>query len=193
MSLPGQEAPQYKIPMLGDAAVGKTCLVEQMLNGRFLTNSRPNVGVLTVQVNVTVGTKQVSLSIWDTAGQETYRSLVPLYTRNSSLVMLVFDTTDKNTFMGVPKWLNYIRSELGLTCPVFLIANKVDLEPEVSIDEIKNFGSEFSCEVYFTSAVSGEGVKDLLQAIACIFLGKESNSRFGDSPNLSKAQSSGCC
>ena len=190
--LPGQEIPLFKIPLLGDPSVGKTCIVEQMLNGKFLNNSKPNVGVLTTQIQVQLLNRIIPLSIWDTAGQETYRSLVPLYTRNSSAILLVFDLSNKLTFLNIPKWLKYIRGELNLNCPIFLCANKIDTDFTISIEEIKSFGSEFQCEVFFTSALTGEGIKDLLQAIACSVIDNSPNSKFGNSPNLNQNNKS-CC
>jgi len=188
--LPNQEGDQFKVPLIGDANVGKTSIVSRMTTEKFTGNTTPTVGVSTALVTV----NNVKLSIWDTAGQEKFRSLVPLYTRHSSLLILVFDMNNENSFPGIEVWYNKVRVEMGVKCPIFLCGNKIDLEEMAMRESISEWAKSHDCELFFTSAQTGEGIGQLFEAVAQKVSAQTQKSQFGPSPNLSVANSkSGCC
>ena len=193
--LPGKEGEQFKVPLIGDANVGKTSIVSRFTSEKFTGNTTPTVGVSTAQISVKYQGRDVKLTIWDTAGQEKFRSLVPLYTRHASLLILVFDITNRDTFQGADVWIKKLREEMGIKCPVFLCANKIDLEEKIPRDEIKEWGQEHDTEVFYTSAQTGDGIEQLFQAVAAKLGGSQQKSQFGPSPNLAQANKSktGCC
>lgn len=193
--LPGKEGEQFKVPLIGDANVGKTSIVSRFTTEKFTGNTTPTVGVSTAQIAVKYQGRDVKLTLWDTAGQEKFRSLVPLYTRHASLLILVFDITNRETFEGANDWISKLRGEMGIKCPIFLCANKVDLEEKITREEIAEWGKEHDTEVFYTSAQTGHGIDELFQAVAKKLGGSQQKSQFGPSPNLAQANKSksNCC
>ena len=193
--LPGKEGEQFKVPLIGDANVGKTSIVSRFTTEKFTGNTTPTVGVSTAQITIKYQNKDVKLTIWDTAGQEKFRSLVPLYTRHASLLILVFDITNRETFDGLEDWFKKLREEMGIKCPIFLCANKIDLEEKIQRDEIKEWAEIHNTELFYTSAQTGDGIEDVFQAVAAKLGGSQQKSQFGPSPNLAEANKSkgGCC
>ena len=192
-TLPGQENPCHKVSLLGDASVGKTCLVDSMTKHQFNPNTIPNVGVSTASVNVSVNGRDVQLSIWDTAGQETFRSLVPLYTRNAEVILLVFDVSERTSYTNIKNWIAYIRKELVMNCPVFLVANKIDCQFIVDRADILKMATETGCTLAYTSAKTGQGVVELFQEVANI-IASSNKTEISPTPQLEKIQNKkGCC
>jgi small GTP-binding protein len=164
--VPAQELNQFKVPLIGDSSVGKTSIVNRYTSVSFSGNASPTVGVSTVTIPFTINNEKIELSVWDTAGQEKFRSLVPLYTRHAALVILVFDISSRTSFGGLDAWLEKIRSEMGIACPIFVVANKIDLTNLVPRDEISLWAAQNDCTAYFTSAITGAGVSDMFRAVA---------------------------
>ena len=194
-NLPGQENPCHKVPLLGDASVGKTCLVDYITKKQFNPHTRPNVGVSTASIDINVKGVDTQLSIWDTAGQETFRSLVPLYTRNAEVILLVFDVSEQTSYMNLPKWMEYIRKDLAIACPVFLVANKIDCPFVIDRSDISKIASENNCTLLYTSAKTGQGVVELFQEVANVVAANSKPSTLPMGPQLERAQKTkkGCC
>lgn len=118
-----------KVVFLGNASVGKTSIIHRFIHKNFFSSSQPTIGAAFVTSIVKVNDTDVRLNIWDTAGSERYRTLVPLYYRNANVAVIVFDLSDYSSFTDSLKWLE----ELD-TPHVFLVGNKFD---------IKSFDTEF--------------------------------------------------
>lgn len=174
--LPGQEAMQFKVPMIGDANVGKTSIVARYTTDNFVNNTPPTVGVSTANINIKVKNDTVELSIWDTAGQEKFRSLVPLYTRHASLLFLVFDMSSSTSFAGVEPWIEKLHDSMGVRCPIFLCGNKCDLTGQVSKQNVEELAEKHKLRVFYTSAVTGEGIKEMFQKAAEVVYSAEPDS-----------------
>ena len=100
------------------------------------------------------------MQIWDTAGQEKYKGLIPSYVRNSSIVFLVYDISVRSSFDNVPKWISFIRSIENTT--LVLVGNKIDLEKrEVTKEEGESLAQKEGISFYETSAKSGDGIKNM--------------------------------
>jgi small GTP-binding protein len=174
--VPAQDLNQFKVPLIGDSSVGKTSIVNRYTSVAFSGNASPTVGVSIVTISFTINNEKIELSIWDTAGQEKFRSLVPLYTRHAALVILVFDISSRTSFDGLDGWIEKIRSEMGIACPIFVVANKIDLANLVPQDEITRWADQNECTAYFTSAITGDGVGDMFRAVAEKLMGCPSPS-----------------
>ncbi|OAJ43988.1 GTP-binding protein ryh1, variant [Batrachochytrium dendrobatidis JEL423] len=115
------------------------------------------------------------LQLWDTAGQERFRSLIPSYIRDSSVAVVVYDITNRNSFVNTSKWVDDVRAERGNDVIVVLVGNKTDLsdERQVSTDEGEKKAKEFNVMFIETSAKAGYNVKALFKKIAMALPGME--------------------
>ncbi|GLD64667.1 ras-related protein Rab-39B [Lates japonicus] len=123
---------QFRLIVIGDSTVGKSCLIRRFTEGRFAQVSDPTVGVdfFSRLVEIEPG-KRIKLQIWDTAGQERFRSITRAYYRNSVGGLLLFDITNRRSFQNVHDWLEEARSHVQPHSIVFLlVGHKCDLEAQ---------------------------------------------------------------
>lgn len=158
----------YKVSFVGDSNVGKTSIITRLCTSVFDPLTAPTVGVSNTQVPITVDEHKVWLNIWDTAGQERFRSLVPVYTHGACCVVIVFDISQRSTFDHLDEWLRKVRDETDDQTPIVICANKHDLELQVTVQECKKWTTEMGCELFVTSAATGEHIMDMFNAIARI-------------------------
>jgi small GTP-binding protein len=151
--------------MVGDTSVGKTSILARYHKGRFIPNSTPTVALefCAKVVNLKDGTRVKAL-IWDTAGQEKYKSVISQHYRKAFGALLVYDVTRKETFQAVQRFLNDLRQWSEPDCVIYLVGNKVDLlESElraVPLDEVKEYSSRNKLKYMETSAYSDYNVSD---------------------------------
>ena len=128
----GEDYPTYdysfKIIVIGNSGVGKSSLSIQAARHTFADNYFATVGVEFFTMNIKYDNKVIKLQIWDTCGQEIYRSLISNFYRNSSLAVIVFSITDHASFDSIDQWLKELKSNSSPDIKIFLIGNKVDLE-----------------------------------------------------------------
>jgi len=119
--------------------------------------------------------RTVRLQLWDTAGQERFRSLIPSYIRDSSVAVVVYDTTSRASFLSSSKWIDDIRTERGDDVMIMLVGNKTDLSDrrEVSIEEGESKAAEEKTLFIETSAKAGFNVKQLFRRLASVLPGVE--------------------
>lgn len=118
----------FKYIVIGDTSVGKSCLLLQFLEKKFKFDHDTTIGVEFGSKIINVRDKQIKLQIWDTAGQETFKSITRSYYRGSIGVVLVYDITNRDSFNNVSKWLDETKSYANDKITVMLVANKTDLE-----------------------------------------------------------------
>ena len=149
----------FKMIVIGDAGVGKSCLTSQASKGIFEESYSATVGFEFLVFNVKLNEKVIKLQIWDTCGQELYRSLISSFYRNSSLAMMVYAINNRESFMHIESWLKEVKLQSNPDIKVFLIGNKSDLEEErkVTLDEAKTFKEEHSIH-YFSEASAKNGI-----------------------------------
>ena len=104
----------------------------------------------------------LKLQIWDSAGQERYKALIPSYVRGASIVFIVYDVTNKNTFTNVITWINFIKQVNTDESYLVLCGNKIDMPRQVSTNEGKLLAQKENLFFYETSAKSGEGVHNMM-------------------------------
>ena len=142
------EKTTYKIILIGDSAVGKTCIFKKITTGVFNEKSISTIGMDRRTLNFTIKDSEgrdldVEVQLWDTAGQERFRTITNNYYKSSQGLLLIYDITKKDTFNNVENWINSIKETLGEEDKylIVLIGNKVDLAEanpetrEVSLDE----------------------------------------------------------
>ena len=144
---------RYKIIFVGDAGVGKTTIINRINDNEFQSSYDATIGVDFWPKKINFRGNEITLQIWDTAGQERYRGLIPSYVRNSSIVFIVFDITNRKTFESIPKWIELIKS-IEKNNILVLIGNKEDLKEkrEVEKKEGEDLAKENEMHYYELSA-----------------------------------------
>ena len=132
----------FKLIVIGDSGVGKSSLTNNGIKKIFNETYNATVGFEFFTFNVKMNDKVVKLQIWDTCGQELYRSLITNFYRNTSLAVMVYAINSKETFDDIDMWLRELRTHSNPDAKVFLIGNKVDLENEREVK--KEQGEDFS-------------------------------------------------
>eukprot|EP00331_Platyophrya_macrostoma_P030609 CAMPEP_0176456638 /NCGR_PEP_ID=MMETSP0127-20121128/31413_1 /TAXON_ID=938130 /ORGANISM="Platyophrya macrostoma, Strain WH" /LENGTH=216 /DNA_ID=CAMNT_0017846647 /DNA_START=45 /DNA_END=695 /DNA_ORIENTATION=- len=158
----------FKYIIIGDAAVGKSCLLMQFLDKRFKSDHDATIGVEFGSRNVTIKDKVVKLQIWDTAGQESFRSITRSYYRGAIGALLVYDITRRDTFENIERWLEETRQYANSNMIIFLIGNKCDLESErqVSTEEGETFAKAHNILFMETSAKTAKNVEEVFTQTA---------------------------
>ena len=153
----------FKIIVIGNSGVGKSCLTLKATKDIFQENFVSTMGFQFYSFHVKINDKVFKLQIWDTCGQEIYRSLITNFYRTASLAIIVYSVTDKRSFEETEIWLKQVKLNADPNCKIFLIANKVDLpEKQVTSEEGMNLKKEHGFECYMeTSAKTGVNVKEL--------------------------------
>ena len=153
-------ATRHKIIFVGDAGVGKTTIIGRIMDAPFNEIYEPSIGVDFMSKSIKFHGENVKLQMWDTAGQEKYKGLIPSYIRNSSIVFVVYDVSVKNSFDNIPKWINFIKSIENTT--LVLCGNKIDLENrEVKKEEGEELAKKEGITFYEVSAKTDENIKNM--------------------------------
>jgi small GTP-binding protein len=148
-----------QVVMIGSASVGKTSITSRLARQEFLADVRPTVGVGSVQISYEEEHRTKTFLIWDTAGQELYRSLAPTYFRNTAAAICVFDVTQPRTLEDAAGWIRAYRDVAGEAQPVLLIANKIDASARsVHADAAREFAASNACAYLEVSAKDATGV-----------------------------------
>ena len=157
-----------QILLLGDMAVGKTCLINRYTNGVFKEEYISTVGFDYYTKQEEINNKTVQVKLWDPAGQERFKTLTPSFLRNAEGVIIVFDVTSQDSFDNVKGWINSIKSNLGeKIIPIIIVGNKIDMENmrEISKEDGKKIASENDFKYFETSAKTGIGVDEAIKEI----------------------------
>ena len=131
----------FKLIVIGDSGVGKSCLTNNAVKNTFDDSYNATVGFEFFTFNLKINDKVIKLQIWDTCGQELYRSLITNFYRNSSLAIMVYAINSKQSFQNIEMWLRELRTHSNPDAKVFLIGNKIDLENNRQVT--KEMGEKF--------------------------------------------------
>jgi len=167
---------RHKIIFIGDANVGKTTIISRIMDNPFNEVYEPSIGVDFMSKNIKFRGQNIKLQMWDTAGQEKYKGLIPSYVRNSSIVFLVYDVSTKTSFDNIPSWINFIRTIENTT--LVLCGNKIDLENrEVKKEEGEALAQKEGLAFFEVSAKTGDGIKNMFySSVADLSTFAENNS-----------------
>ena len=155
---------QFKIIVIGDSSVGKSSLILNAKENNFYQNYTPIIGLEFTFYNLKYDEKNIKLEIWDTCGQEYFRSLITNFYRGSSLAILVYSIDCKESFENLESWLNEIKAKSNPNVKIILIGNKCDLEDkrEVKKEEGEKFSNEHKLNFFMeTSAKTGFNAKKM--------------------------------
>jgi len=144
----------YKLIVIGDSGVGKSCLTNKATKNTFEETYNATVGFEFFSFNIKINEKILKLQIWDTCGQELYRSLITNFYRNASLAVRVYAINNKDSFDNIDIWYKELRMHSNPDAKVFLIGNKIDLENErqVSYDQGKEYANDNKLNLFMESS-----------------------------------------
>ena len=116
----------FKILLLGDASVGKTCFTKRYCYNIFNPAERLTIGVDFYVKTIQIKTKKIKLQIWDVGGEERFRFLLPTYALGANAAFLLYDTTRASTLDNIPEWTSIVKQKAG-PIPMVLVGAKIDL------------------------------------------------------------------
>lgn len=191
-----------KLVLLGDSSVGKTALIRRYATDTFSNTEASTVVAATTNVQFTRERDSLTLSVtvWDTAGQENFRSLAPVYYQDAQLALIVFSVEDSETFNSISSWIQQVKDSQS-DIIILLCGNKNDLENrDINFDTAFARAQELQVPYTETSAKNGEGVKEAFEKLFEEYLDKygstcsEPCSTSTAVPiNPSFSPKSGCC
>ena len=165
-----------KLLLLGDSSVGKTSILLKYISNKFDESSISTVGVDYMDKIIDYNKFKIKLQIWDTSGEEKFRTITKNFYRNADGLLVVFDLTKKESYDHIKSWLDEAK-ENNDKLKTILIGNKLDLKDEriVAIDVAKQFAEKNNLKYIETSAKDGTNINELFQAIIdLLFDGKSS-------------------
>ena len=201
-------SPIYKVILVGDSGVGKTCLLSMYVKG-VCEPTIPTIAVefCTKEIELYDGTK-IKVQLWDTAGQERFKSLAMTYYRKAFGILLLFDVTKKSSFNACKNYLEEVRNNSDKKCVIYLVGNKIDLENEREItkEEAENFAKNENIKYIETSAVKNLKVTEVFTSLlnnihqikteedkSKLFLRNTNHIELQKNPNLFKNTENSCC
>jgi small GTP-binding protein len=194
----------YKIVVIGDSGTGKSNIVSQFIDGRFLEFTKTTIGLDFKTRQVRFGDVVIRVQLWDTAGQEQFKSINKSYYRESAGIIIAFDITRRSTFDSISHWINEIKNNLDVDISeveIMIIGNKTDLEKQrvVSHHDVKKLEEMCNFTYMETCAMKNQGVTEaistLIRKIHQRGIGNQrSFSRLNiNDPNGDKTKDSKCC
>ena len=188
-----QKIPKYKLVFIGDSNVGKSCILNRFLEKEFKEEYQYTVGYVFQEKKVKINNQDIKLLLYDTAGKEKFRHLIPIYARDANIILLVYDICSKDSFIHLSKWLKSL-SKINTDKIIFsVVGNKIDEEDkrEVKKEEGENFATKNGFIFAEVSSKTGEGIYDffykkLFEKIKIKFLLKD-NQRTQDNNNNIKS------
>lgn len=163
-----QKVSHFKLVLLGDSAVGKSCLVVRFVRDEFFEFQEPTIGAAFLTQTVSLDNATVKFEIWDTAGQERYRSLAPMYYRGAAAAIVVFDITKKDSYNGAKSWVKELQRRGDPNVVIALAGNKADMESKrkVQAEEAQQYAKDSEIIYMETSAKTSHNVRNLFIKIA---------------------------
>jgi len=167
----------FKIIVIGDGTVGKTSIIRRYVHEEFDSKYKKTIGVAHALQRLVIDDNEVTLTIWDTGGQELFDCVRPQYYRGASGGLVIYDVTNKESFEHLDKWFNDLQNQCsGIS--IILIGNKTDLVADrvISTEEGEQYALQKGVNFFETSAKTGENVVDVMEKLSKLIL-SERNSK----------------
>ena len=159
----------YKVLLLGDSSVGKTCFLLRYCDKSFQDVHLSTIGLDYRLKTITLkNNKNIKLQIWDTAGQDRFRAITKNYYKSANGVLLIYDISNLQTYENVKNWISQIREEANPNVIIYLVGNKIDLPKEkrvVNIEDGEKIAEEFEIKFKEASAKSGTNVNEIFEEL----------------------------
>ena len=159
----------YKVLLLGDSTVGKTCFLLRYCDKTFQEAHLSTIGLDYRLKTMTLQSgKNIKLQIWDTAGQDRFRAITKNYYKGANGIILIYDVTNRQSYENVKNWITQIREEANPNVVIYLAGNKIDVSEEekvVKTEEGKKIAEEFNLPLYETSAKNGININRIFEEL----------------------------
>jgi len=159
----------FKVLILGDPSVGKSCFLIRYTEDTFQDVYLSTIGMDSKYKTVDLENgKSIRLQLWDTAGQDRFRSITRNLYKGAAGIMLIYDVTSKKTFENVKNWVDSIRNEVHNKVVIVLVGNKIDKKDqrEVQKEEGEDLAEEFHLPFFECSALTGEKINEAFMELA---------------------------
>ena len=169
----------FKFIIVGNSAVGKSCMLLRFDEDRFQPIHDVTVGVTFSIKMLQIEGQDVKVQVWDTAGQEIFRSITRSYYRDSACAIIVYDITDQSSFAKVEDWIRDVRNLAPSDCLLALVGNKLDLAAQraVQTTEGQELADKHGLLFFETSAATGENVQELFnECVAAVYTRAKGNN-----------------
>ena len=166
---------KFKIVILGDTCVGKSCILMRFVKNSMLHNHLSTIGIDSSTKTINTERGKAILQIWDTAGQDKFRSISQSYIRNGDAIILVYDITSDDTFQHVTTWMDAIHNMAKQDVPIILVGNKTDMENErrITTEEGQKLAEKYKLLFKEVSAMTGDGVADAFTMLTIALFDKQ--------------------
>ena len=160
-----------KLLLLGDSSVGKTSIIIKYISNKFMDTNIATLGVDYMDKTVDYNNLKVFLQIWDTSGEEKFRSITRNFYRNADGLLVVFDLTCKESFNHVKNWINEAKEHKN-DIKTILVGNKLDLEDEREVDKetALKFAEKNNLKYFETSAKNGKNINNSFKEMIALIL-----------------------
>jgi small GTP-binding protein len=156
-----------RVIFIGDSGVGKTSLITRATTGTFGSPPPPTVCAGLRPITLKTKGQTYKVHLWDTAGQEVYRSIVPLYFKQATCALLVFSVAEPASFQELENWFQLLYSHTDGNVPALVVGNKIDIPNSgVAKEEVSSWAGSHKVPVFYTSAATGAGLDELLEYVA---------------------------
>ncbi|XP_053133502.1 ras-related protein Rab-13 isoform X1 [Hemicordylus capensis] len=191
----------FKLLLIGDSGVGKTCLIIRFAEDNFSGTYISTIGIDFKIRTVEIEGKRIKLQVWDTAGQERFKTITTAYYRGAMGIILVYDITDEKSFENIQNWMKSIKENASAGVERLLLGNKCDMESKRKVprDRAEKLSKEYGIRFFETSAKSSVNVAEAFSTLARDILLKSSkksaavNKRPVDLKGSQKSSSSSKC
>ena len=153
---------RHKVIFIGDANTGKTSIINRIIDNPFNDTYDVSIGIDFMSKNIRFRGQNIKIQIWDSAGQEKYKGLIPSYVRNSSIVFIVYDISSRTSFENVQNWISFVKNIEKTT--MILCGNKTDLNREVETKEGEEVAEREGIKFFECSAKTNENIKYMFYA-----------------------------
>ena len=150
---------RHKIIFVGDACTGKTSIINRIIDNPFNDTYEVSIGIDFMSKNIRFRGQNIKIQIWDSAGQEKYKGLIPSYIRNSSIVFIVYDVSNRSSFDNVKNWIQFVKDIEKTT--MILCGNKIDLDRDVNTNEGEEIAKSEGILFFECSAKTNENIKNM--------------------------------
>ena len=158
---------QIKILLIGDSGVGKTSILVRFANDKFSSTFISTIGIDFKIKSLIIKDKTIKLQIWDTGGQERFRTITTSYYRNAEGIVLVYDITDRKSFLSIRNWISQIKLYTDLNVNIILVGSKCDNINEriISYDEGLELSKDYKIDFFECSAKSNININEIFKTI----------------------------